>query len=81
MGWMKWLNDWGGICGRRKIPHKVKGEFYHMHIRPTMLYETKCWVVKSQQESKLSVAKMSVMIDMQNRTIIQLLERKLGQLP
>lgn len=38
MGWMKWLNDWGGICDRRKIPHKVKGQFYHMHIRPTMLY-------------------------------------------
>lgn len=41
----------------KKVPLKYKGKFYHITTKLAMLlYETKGWVVKSQQENKSSVA-------------------------
>jgi hypothetical protein len=41
-------------CDRKKKP-RAKGKFYRMLIRSLMLYETKYWVVKSQEKSELGV--------------------------
>lgn len=35
----------------RKVPHKFKGKLYHSTIKLAILYVTKCWVVKSQQDT------------------------------
>lgn len=31
---------------------KLKGEFYHIAIRPVMLYDSECYIVKFNQEQK-----------------------------
>ena len=55
-GWSKWRNTSSVICDK-KVPLKLKGKFYCT----TMLYETKCWGVKSQQENNLNVAEMRML--------------------
>ena len=40
-GWLKWRSASGVLCDRR-IPMRVKGKFYRMTVRPTMLYGSKC---------------------------------------
>ena len=51
VGWMKWKSASGVLCDRR-MPLKLKEIFYRTAIRPTMLYDTKCWVVKHQHVKK-----------------------------
>ena len=41
-GWVKWRQPSGIICAR-KVPQKLKGEFYSMAIKPVMLFGTECW--------------------------------------
>lgn len=31
----------------KKIPPKLKGKFYRVVVRSTLLYEAKCWPVKN----------------------------------
>ena len=38
----------------------LKGKFQRVAIRPAMLYKTKCWEVKCQQENKLNVAEIRI---------------------
>ena len=33
-----------------------------MVIRPIMLYDNKCWVLKGQQEQKIGVTKINILI-------------------
>ena len=49
---MKWRNVSSVICDK-EVPLKLKGKFYSIAIRPTILYGTRSWVVKNQQENKL----------------------------
>jgi hypothetical protein len=52
--------DGGGpsnvLCDK-KVPLKLEVKFYRAVVRQKMLYETKCWDVKNQ-ENKLSVSEM-----------------------
>lgn len=43
------------IIPKRKILFKLKGKSYCIATRHVMLYETKCWVIKSQQVNKRNV--------------------------
>lgn len=42
---MKWRSTSRVLCNRR-IPIKLKGNFYKTATRPAMLYGIECWVVK-----------------------------------
>ncbi|KAM1528699.1 hypothetical protein ACFXTI_017714 [Malus domestica] len=44
-GWMKWKSASDVLCDRR-MPLKLKENFYRTAIRPAMLYGTECWAVK-----------------------------------
>jgi hypothetical protein len=44
-GWLKWRQA-SGILYDKKVPQKLKGKFYRMAIRPTMLYGAECWPTK-----------------------------------
>ncbi|KAI0511862.1 hypothetical protein KFK09_012496 [Dendrobium nobile] len=35
VGWLKWSNASGLLCDR-KVPHKYKGKFYKMVVRPAI---------------------------------------------
>ncbi|KAL5171178.1 hypothetical protein HKD37_11G032712 [Glycine soja] len=59
-GWMKWRKASGVLCDA-KVPIKLKGKFYRTAVRPTILYETECWAVKSQHENKVGVAEMRML--------------------
>ncbi|KAH1228331.1 Craniofacial development protein 2 [Glycine max] len=59
-GWMKWRKASGVVCDA-KVPIKLKGKFYRTAVRPTILYGTECWAVKSQHENKVGVAEMRML--------------------
>jgi hypothetical protein len=40
-GWLKWRQASSVLCDRR-VPLKLKGEFYRIAIRPAMLYGAEC---------------------------------------
>jgi len=48
------------MLNQQKIPIKLKAKFYCISIIPKMLYETECLMVKSQEENKFSVTKISM---------------------
>ena len=56
-GWCKWRKTTGVLCDR-KVPHKVKGKFYRIGIRPVISYGSECWAAKGQHEHKVGVAEM-----------------------
>lgn len=45
------------ICDK-KVSIELKGKFYCTTIKPAMACGIECWVVKCQQENKVSVAEM-----------------------
>lgn len=51
-----------------KVPMKLKGRFYQNVVRPTMLYETKCWMVKNPHENKARVVDMMMLCWMCGKT-------------
>nr|XP_043611483.1 uncharacterized protein LOC122583111 [Erigeron canadensis] len=59
-GWMKWRASTGVLCDKR-IPLKLKGKFYRVAIRPTMLYGSECWPIKKTQASRVEVAEMRML--------------------
>ncbi|PHU23744.1 hypothetical protein BC332_08851 [Capsicum chinense] len=59
-GWMKWRLASGILCDK-KVPHKLKGKFYRIAIRPSMLYGAECWPVKNSHIQKLKVAEMRML--------------------
>jgi len=66
-GWLKWRRASCVLCDK-KVPLKLKGKFYRTAVRPAMLYGTECWAVKSQRESKVSVAEMRMLRYMSGKT-------------
>ena len=50
IGWLKWRNASGLLCDR-KVPLKLKGKFYKMVVRPTILYAAECWPLKEKHKS------------------------------
>nr|GEW41812.1 ataxia telangiectasia mutated family protein [Tanacetum cinerariifolium] len=59
-GWMKWREASGFLCDRR-IPLKLKGNFYRAVIRPTMLYGSKCWPIMKALSNKVEVAELRML--------------------
>ncbi|PHU27172.1 hypothetical protein BC332_05504 [Capsicum chinense] len=59
-GWLKWRLASGVLCDK-KVPPKLKGKFYRVAVRPTMLYGIECWPVTNSHIQKLKVAEMRML--------------------
>ncbi|XP_060179517.1 B3 domain-containing protein REM17-like isoform X4 [Lycium barbarum] len=59
-GWMKWRLASGVLCDK-KVPPQLKGKFYKVVVRPTMLYGADCWPVKVSHVQKMKVAEMRML--------------------
>ncbi|XP_060182471.1 uncharacterized protein LOC132612165 [Lycium barbarum] len=59
-GWMKWRLASGVLCDK-KVPPKLKGKFYKVVVRPTMLYGAEYWQVKISHVQKMKVAEMRML--------------------
>ncbi len=57
---MKWRNA-SRVLGDYRIPIKLKEKNYKTAIISTMLYGTKCWVVKKQYVHIMSVVEMRML--------------------
>nr|XP_043637945.1 uncharacterized protein LOC122608942 [Erigeron canadensis] len=57
---MRWRSAFGVMCDKR-IPLKLKGKFYRVAIRPTMLYGSECWPMTKAQASRVEVAEMRML--------------------
>ncbi|XP_070050414.1 uncharacterized protein [Nicotiana tomentosiformis] len=57
---MKWRLASGILCGRN-VPLRLKGKFYRVVVRPTMLYGAECWPVKNSHVQKMRVAEMRML--------------------
>ncbi|XP_070049706.1 uncharacterized protein [Nicotiana tomentosiformis] len=64
---MKWRLAFSTLCDKN-VPPKLKGKFYRVVVRPTLLYGAKYWPVKSSQVQKMKVAKMRMLKWMCGRT-------------
>nr|XP_043620078.1 uncharacterized protein LOC122591919 [Erigeron canadensis] len=59
-GWMRWRAASGVMCDKR-MPLKLKGKFYRVAIRPTMLYGSECWPMTKAQASRVEVAEIRML--------------------
>ncbi|XP_070026368.1 uncharacterized protein [Nicotiana sylvestris] len=59
-GWTKWRLVSGVLCDKN-VPLKLKGKFYKIVVRPTMLYEAECWPVKKSHVQHMKVAEMRIL--------------------
>ncbi|KAG5596183.1 hypothetical protein H5410_037415 [Solanum commersonii] len=60
VAWRKWRLASGVLCDK-KIPHKLKGKFYRVVVRPALLYGAECWPVKNTHVQKMHVAEMRML--------------------
>nr|GEV04133.1 protein transport protein SEC24-like CEF [Tanacetum cinerariifolium] len=58
--WLKWRAATGFICDRN-IPLKLKGKFYRVAIRPSMLYGSECWPITKTLANMMEVAKLRML--------------------
>nr|GEX04722.1 hypothetical protein [Tanacetum cinerariifolium] len=59
VGWLKWRAATGILCDN-KVPLKLKGKFYRLAIRPTMLYGSE-WPLTKVQANRMEVAEMRML--------------------
>ncbi|XP_019238436.1 PREDICTED: uncharacterized protein LOC109218522 [Nicotiana attenuata] len=56
--------NWGlasGVLCDKKVPPRLKGKFYRVVVRPTMLYVAECWPIKNFHFQRMKVAKMRML--------------------
>ncbi|GKA21145.1 retrovirus-related pol polyprotein LINE-1 [Tanacetum coccineum] len=59
-GWLKWRAATGILCDKN-VPLKLKGKFYRVVIRPSMLYGSECWPLMKVQANRTEVAEMRML--------------------
>uniref|UniRef100_A0A0V0HU30 Putative ovule protein n=1 Tax=Solanum chacoense TaxID=4108 RepID=A0A0V0HU30_SOLCH len=57
---MKWRHASGALCDKKK-PTKLKGKFYKVVVRQTLLYGAECCIVKNSHVQNICVAKMRML--------------------
>ncbi|GKA90489.1 hypothetical protein Tco_0812359 [Tanacetum coccineum] len=62
----------GVLCDRR-IPLKLKGKFYRVAIRPTMLYGSECWPITKAQANRVEVAKLRMLRWTYSKTMVDMI--------
>ncbi|KAG5605125.1 hypothetical protein H5410_026617, partial [Solanum commersonii] len=61
------FNDWSGDIDREitfciaMVLSKLKGKFYRVMVRPTLLYGTECWLVKKIYVQKMHVVEIRIL--------------------
>nr|GEW85256.1 ataxia telangiectasia mutated family protein [Tanacetum cinerariifolium] len=58
--WMKWRAATRVLCDRN-VPLKLKGKFYRVTIRPTMLYGSECWPITKAIANRVEVAELRML--------------------
>ncbi|XP_026398640.1 uncharacterized protein LOC113294466 [Papaver somniferum] len=58
--WGKWRLA-SGFLSDRKVPLKLKGNFYKSAIRPSMLYSAECWAMNNRDTLKLQSTEMRML--------------------
>ena len=59
-----------------KFPIKLKGKFYRVAIRPTLLYGTEYWLVKKIHEQKIEVTEIKMLRWMCGNTIMDKIKKR-----
>nr|XP_017228575.1 PREDICTED: uncharacterized protein LOC108203884 [Daucus carota subsp. sativus] len=59
-GWLRWWAATGVLCDKN-VPLKLKGKFYRVAIRPSLLYGSECWPLRKAQERRLETAEMRML--------------------
>nr|XP_016448327.1 PREDICTED: uncharacterized protein LOC107773418 [Nicotiana tabacum] len=57
---MKWRLASGVLCDKN-VPLRLKGKFYKIVVRPTMLYEAEYWPVKNSHVQQMKVTEMRML--------------------
>ncbi|GJS62496.1 retrovirus-related pol polyprotein LINE-1 [Tanacetum coccineum] len=58
--WLRWRAATGVLCDRN-IPLKLKGKFYRVAIRPSMLYGSECWPITKALANWMEVAELRML--------------------
>ena len=59
-GWVKRRGTFWSLIYSR-IPFRVKSKFYKTVVKPTIMYESKYWVVKKQYSQNIGLAKTGML--------------------
>nr|GEX35702.1 retrovirus-related Pol polyprotein LINE-1 [Tanacetum cinerariifolium] len=65
-GYLGVLRDW-------RIPLKLKGKFYKVAIRPTMLYGSECWSITNAQATRVEVVELRMLRWICGKTMIDMI--------
>ena len=60
VAWTKWRLASRVLCDK-KIPPKLKGKFYRLVVRPSLLYGVECWPIKNAHVQKMHVVEMRML--------------------
>ncbi|XP_070043178.1 uncharacterized protein [Nicotiana tomentosiformis] len=79
---MKWRLASGVLCDKN-VPLRLKGKFYKVIVRPTMLYGAECKPVKNSHTQKLKVDEMRMLKWMYGHTRLdkiknEVIRKKMG---
>ncbi|GJU07795.1 hypothetical protein Tco_1124225 [Tanacetum coccineum] len=58
--WLRWRAATRVLCDRN-IPLKLKGKFYRVAIRPSMLYGSECWPITKVLANGMEVAELRIL--------------------
>ena len=59
-GWLRWRAATSVLCDK-SVPLKLKGKFYRVAIRPSLLYGSECWPLRKAQERRLETAEIRML--------------------
>lgn len=48
--WMKWREALGVFGDNKKMPFRLKDEYYKVVVKPVMLYGSECWVINNKMD-------------------------------
>ena len=58
--WLRWRAATSVLCDK-SVPLKLKGKFYRVAIRPSLLYGSECWPLRKAQERRLETAEIRML--------------------
>ncbi|GKA80973.1 retrovirus-related pol polyprotein LINE-1 [Tanacetum coccineum] len=58
--WLKWRAATRVLCDRN-VPIKLKGKFYRVAIRPSILYGSECWPIMKTLANRMEVTKLRML--------------------
>ncbi|GJZ04251.1 phosphoenolpyruvate/phosphate translocator 2 isoform 2 [Tanacetum coccineum] len=70
--WLKWRAATGVLCDR-SVPLKLKGKFYRVAIRPSMLYGSECWPITKALANRVEVAELRMLRWTCGRTMLDMI--------